>query len=120
MTGDDEMNKWTAPCGVIYSYGVGVCDWCHWPKADHETLTLAKIGLTALIDEATGYQDDREPDALRKMLPAREPETIHRRERGMTDGGKWAYFCHEDDEEWPCAEARKRDAARRLAGGRIG
>lgn len=31
---------------------------------------LAKIGLTAVIDEATGYQKVRSKDALRKMEEA--------------------------------------------------
>ena len=31
---------------------------------------LAKVGITALIDEATGYQYDRENDALQKILRA--------------------------------------------------
>jgi hypothetical protein len=31
---------------------------------------LAKVGITALIDEATGYQYDREKDALQKLLKA--------------------------------------------------
>jgi hypothetical protein len=34
-----------------------------------ELLTgLAKVGITALIDEATGYQKVREKNALQKML----------------------------------------------------
>jgi hypothetical protein len=34
-----------------------------------ELLTsLAKVGITALIDEATGYQEAREKNALQKML----------------------------------------------------
>lgn len=32
--------------------------------------SLAKVGITALIDEATGYQDDREAQALQKLLQA--------------------------------------------------
>jgi len=32
--------------------------------------SLAKIGITALIDEATGYQYDREKDELQKLLAA--------------------------------------------------
>ena len=32
--------------------------------------SLAKLGITALIDEATGYQFDRENDALQKILSA--------------------------------------------------
>ncbi|KIU21334.1 P63C domain-containing protein [Weissella confusa] len=32
--------------------------------------SLAKLGITALIDEATGYQDDRETHALQKLLQA--------------------------------------------------
>ncbi|MDQ5938699.1 MAG: hypothetical protein QG603_527 [Patescibacteria group bacterium] len=32
--------------------------------------SLAKIGITALIDEATGYQYDREKDELQKILAA--------------------------------------------------
>lgn len=32
--------------------------------------TLAKLGITALIDEATGYQYERENDALQKILRA--------------------------------------------------
>ena len=30
--------------------------------------SLAKVGITALIDEATGYQEDRESKALQKLL----------------------------------------------------
>ena len=30
--------------------------------------SLAKVGITALIDEATGYQYDREKDELQKLL----------------------------------------------------
>jgi hypothetical protein len=30
--------------------------------------SLAKVGITALIDEATGYQEDRESQALQKLL----------------------------------------------------
>lgn len=31
---------------------------------------LAKVGINALVDEATGYQTVRDPDALREMLKA--------------------------------------------------
>jgi len=31
---------------------------------------LAKVGIVALIDEATGYQSDRSPDALRMLVDA--------------------------------------------------
>ncbi len=31
---------------------------------------LAKVGIVALIDEATGYQTDRDPDALRLLVEA--------------------------------------------------
>lgn len=31
---------------------------------------LAKVGINALVDEATGYQEVRDPDALREMLKA--------------------------------------------------
>lgn len=37
-------------------------------------LTAAKVGLNALIDEATGYQKDRKPDALRKMAKEYQKE----------------------------------------------
>lgn len=33
-------------------------------------LAFAKVGITALVDEATGYQYDREKDALQKLLKA--------------------------------------------------
>lgn len=33
-----------------------------------DQLSLAQIGLIALIDEATGYQNARDKDALRKTL----------------------------------------------------
>jgi len=32
--------------------------------------TLAKVGIVALVDEATGYQRDREKDELCKILEA--------------------------------------------------
>jgi hypothetical protein len=32
-----------------------------------DKLTLAKVGIAALIDEATGYQQNRGKDALRKL-----------------------------------------------------
>jgi len=32
--------------------------------------SLAKVGITALIDEATGYQEDRDRDELQKILAA--------------------------------------------------
>jgi hypothetical protein len=31
-------------------------------------ISLANVGLTALIDEATGFQRERAPDALRELL----------------------------------------------------
>ena len=31
-------------------------------------VSISKVGVTALIDEATGYQSDRDKDALRKLL----------------------------------------------------
>lgn len=39
-------------------------------KAELSMLDLAKIGITALIDEATGYQEERfkDKDALLKIL----------------------------------------------------
>ena len=39
-------------------------------KAELSMLDLAKIGITALIDEATGYQEERfkDKDALLKVL----------------------------------------------------
>jgi hypothetical protein len=36
--------------------------------ANASELSLAKLGLLALIDEATGYQDVRSDDALAKKL----------------------------------------------------
>jgi hypothetical protein len=33
----------------------------------NDQLALAKVGIDALIDEATGYQDVREKDALNKL-----------------------------------------------------
>lgn len=36
--------------------------------AERLTYNLAVIGMTALVDESTGYQDVRAKDALRKML----------------------------------------------------
>ncbi len=37
-------------------------------KAEALTLALADVGIVALIDEATGYQDDRAKDALAKIF----------------------------------------------------
>ena len=37
-------------------------------KAENLTLALANTGVVALIDEATGYQDDRAKDALAKIF----------------------------------------------------
>ncbi len=37
-------------------------------NAEHLTLALADLGIVALIDEATGYQDDRARDALAKIF----------------------------------------------------
>lgn len=37
-------------------------------KAEELTLALANTGVVALIDEATGYQDDRAKDALAKIF----------------------------------------------------
>lgn len=39
-------------------------------KAEILVRSLAKIGITALVDEATGYQYDREKDELQKILKA--------------------------------------------------
>lgn len=36
--------------------------------AESLIVSIAKVGLTALIDEATGYQRDRDKDALQKLL----------------------------------------------------
>jgi hypothetical protein len=36
--------------------------------AESLIVSIAKVGLTALIDEATGFQLDRDKDALRKLL----------------------------------------------------
>lgn len=38
--------------------------------AYHIILTLSKVGIIALVDEATGYQHDREQDELQKILKA--------------------------------------------------
>lgn len=42
---------------------------------------LAKLGITALIDEATGYQDDRESHALQKLLQAYISEDLMKWQR---------------------------------------
>ena len=39
-------------------------------KAEILVRSLSKVGMTALVDEATGYQYDREKDALQKILRA--------------------------------------------------
>lgn len=39
-------------------------------KAEILVRSLAKVGITALVDEATGYQDARAKDALAKILEA--------------------------------------------------
>jgi hypothetical protein len=36
-------------------------------EKSHNQLALAKVGITALIDEATGYQNVRGKDALNKL-----------------------------------------------------
>jgi hypothetical protein len=36
--------------------------------AESLIVSIAKVGLTALIDEATGYQHDRDRDALQRLL----------------------------------------------------
>lgn len=40
----------------------------HYERAMILLRSLAKVGITALIDEATGYQIDRESQALQKLL----------------------------------------------------
>ena len=40
--------------------------------AEVSELNLAKVGINALIDEATGYQATRPSDALKKMLETEE------------------------------------------------
>jgi len=37
-------------------------------ESDSLLISLANVGLTALIDEATGFQRERAPDALRELL----------------------------------------------------
>jgi hypothetical protein len=32
-----------------------------------DVIAMAKVGTIALVDEATGYQEVREPDALEKL-----------------------------------------------------
>lgn len=39
-------------------------------KAEMLMRGLAHVGIVALVDEATGYQDEREPDALQAILDA--------------------------------------------------
>lgn len=39
-------------------------------KAEILTVALSKVGMIALVDEATGYQHDRENDELQKILKA--------------------------------------------------
>lgn len=39
-------------------------------KAEILSLGLSEVGITALVDEATGYQDARDKDALAKILEA--------------------------------------------------
>jgi hypothetical protein len=36
-------------------------------EKDMNRLALAKVGIAALVDEATGYQNAREKDALNKL-----------------------------------------------------
>lgn len=45
------------------------------PHGSAEESALAKVGISALIDEATGYQEKRAPDALRKMMPGNAAKT---------------------------------------------
>ena len=39
---------------------------------NQSTLSLAKIGIIALIDEATGYQNERSKDELNELLESIE------------------------------------------------
>jgi hypothetical protein len=41
------------------------CEWCDNPKRKRELIAQAQIGLDALIDEATGYQERRPKGELR-------------------------------------------------------
>jgi hypothetical protein len=41
------------------------CEWCDDPKRKRELIAQAQIGLDALIDEATGYQERRPKGELR-------------------------------------------------------
>lgn len=45
-------------------------------KAEILMRSLAKLGITALVDEATGYQYDREKDELQKILKAYVTEEL--------------------------------------------
>ena len=45
-------------------------------KAEILMRSLAKLGITALVDEATGYQYDREKDELQKILKAYVAEEL--------------------------------------------
>ena len=41
------------------------CEWCE-PSNRRELMAQAKVGMDALIDEATGYQDVRSEGELRE------------------------------------------------------
>lgn len=41
------------------------CEWCNGPAKKRERMAQAQIGLDALIDEATGYQEVRPKGELR-------------------------------------------------------
>lgn len=51
--------------GVLHRQQIHIAD-----KCEMLTRSFAKIGIIALIDEATGYQDVRKQDALQKILDA--------------------------------------------------
>ena len=42
----------------------------HRPKKQKFNRSLAKVGIVALVDEVTGYQDARAKDALAKFFEA--------------------------------------------------
>lgn len=54
-------------------------------KAEILVRSLAKLGITALIDEATGYQYDREKDELQKILKAYISEELLQWEKRFPD-----------------------------------
>ncbi len=57
-----------------------ICAWC-LPR----TVAQAKVGITALVDEATGYQDQRGEHELADLAEKIGRETAERVRRGVAE-----------------------------------